>query len=142
MKKLRSDSKWHRLPQKQREEVLRWLFDEGLGYAQALRRARKQFGVKASISSIRRFYHHVCGERHAGELAMAQGAPEDFKAAAMKLLGLAAFNVAVDIDPRQEGVQRLKPLVKLMLKDSQQKLERDKLAFACARLASQAKKAK
>jgi hypothetical protein len=142
MKKLRSDSKWHRLSQKQREEVLHWLFDEGLGYAQALRRARKQFGVKASISSIKRFYHHVCEERRAGELAMVQGTPEDFKAAAMKLLGLATFNVAVDIDPRREGVQRLKPLVKLMLKDSQQKLDRDKLALACARLAAQSKKAK
>jgi len=142
MKKLRSDSKWHRLPQKQREEVLHWLFDEGLGYAQALKRARKKFGVKASISSIKRFYHHVCLERRAGELATAQGTPEDFKAVAMKILGLATFDVAVDTQARGEGVERLKPLVKLILAENKQKLDREKLAFAYARLTARSRKSK
>jgi hypothetical protein len=141
MKKLRSDSKWHQLPQARREEVLNWLFDEGLSYVQTLKRARKKFGVKASISSIKRFYYHVCEERRAGELALAVATPDEFKKAASKILGMAAFNVGMDCRDN-DGFKKLVPLVKLMQKERRQELDAQRLALELARLTAGMKKEK
>jgi hypothetical protein len=129
MKKLRCDSKWQRLPQKQREEVLNWLFDEGLGYQAALKRARKQFGVKASVSSLRRYYNHVAEERRIGELVSQGGSVADFRAAAMKILGMAAMNVAVGKHGPGE-IKVLAKLIRLMLRDQYLGLRSEKLKLA------------
>ena len=128
MKKLRSDSKWNRLPPKQREQVLNWLFDDGLGYAAVLKRVKKQFGLKASLSSLRRFYHHVSDERSAGLLALAQGGPEDFRAATNKLLGVAAL--ALDFgEGGAKALKQLLPVAKVLLKDKQQDTAIKRLQF-------------
>ena len=43
MSKLRSDSAWSKLTAEQRETLEGWLFEENIGYKEALERAQKEF---------------------------------------------------------------------------------------------------
>jgi hypothetical protein len=63
MGKLRSDSTWAALTPEQRESLEDWLFEENLGYTEALERAQKEFGVTASKTSLIRFYQRAAAER-------------------------------------------------------------------------------
>ncbi|MDB6022714.1 MAG: hypothetical protein JWQ04_2571 [Pedosphaera sp.] len=142
MKKLRSDSKWSRLPAKQREQVLKWLFDDGLSYETALRRARKQFGIKASVSSLKRFYQHVAGARQMAEAVALGGNLEDLRGAAMKILGSAALDVAMYTTRDSKALKQLVPLVKLMLQDKRQQLTEQKMVFRLGQRAAKLRKAR
>ena len=120
--KIEVDSKWHALPHEQREKVLHWLFDEGMSFAKALKRARKEFGVRASATSLRRFYHHVSEERHWVEMGLTPGSVEHFREAALKLLGVAALELATGGGHESDNVKRIVPMVKLLMKEKDQAL--------------------
>jgi hypothetical protein len=47
MRKLREDSTWNGLTAAQRQKLENWLFERNLGYAEALQRAHKEFGVQS-----------------------------------------------------------------------------------------------
>jgi hypothetical protein len=63
MSKLRSDSTWAPLTSEQRETLETWLFEENLGYDEALARAQKEFGITGTKMSLMRFYQRLAEER-------------------------------------------------------------------------------
>ena len=44
---MREDSTWSGLTGEQRQKLEGWLFERNLGYAEALQRAHKEFGVQS-----------------------------------------------------------------------------------------------
>src|SRR5260370_9883061 len=70
--KMRKDSTWSRLTSKQRAKLEKWLFEGNLGYAEAVARARKEFGVKGTVASMGRYYRRRAQERQPAELLEAQ----------------------------------------------------------------------
>jgi hypothetical protein len=63
MGKMRCDSAWAALTPEQRDTLEGWLFDENLGYAEVLERAKKEFGITTSKTSLIRFYQRAAAER-------------------------------------------------------------------------------
>jgi hypothetical protein len=61
MRKVRKDSKLHRLANPQRALVDKWLFDKGLTYQQVSEACLQMFGLKVSRSSVGRY--HECEMR-------------------------------------------------------------------------------
>jgi len=66
MTKVKLNASWNGLSPKQRRTLESWLFDEKLGYQEALERARKELGFKGAMSSLRRFYSRPSQERLGG----------------------------------------------------------------------------
>src|SRR6266705_6964043 len=58
MRKMREDSTWNGLTAEQRQKLENWLFERNLGYAEALERAHKEFGVQSLFGN----YEGHCGE--------------------------------------------------------------------------------
>ena len=73
MSKLRSDSAWAGLSPEQRETLEGWLFEENLGYKEALERAQKEFGITASLTSLADFYRRLAQDRMQKELRGIKG---------------------------------------------------------------------
>ncbi len=73
MQKLRYYSAWSRLNPDQVELLEGWLFEQNMGYAEALARAKKEFGVKASIDSLGRYYQRRARKRRVTELLRLTG---------------------------------------------------------------------
>jgi hypothetical protein len=63
MNKLRSDSPFSQLTPEQMETLEEWLFEERLGYKEALERMQNTFGVAVSQSGLARFYARLATER-------------------------------------------------------------------------------
>jgi hypothetical protein len=68
MNKLRNDSVFSQLSPEQVETLEGWLFEENLGYKEALERVEKEFQVKGSLSGLRRFYRRLAMERSREDL--------------------------------------------------------------------------
>ena len=147
MHKLRSDSTWAALTPAQKEKLTHWLFDENLGYRQALERVRQEFGVTASKSSLASYYQFLARERLREDLCEAQSiATEalgseaklaDLRGAALKLVGKKLLDCAL-----QRGVAKELPaLTNLLLLSAQQELQREWLALARERFEFKAAKA-
>src|SRR5580698_9461278 len=68
MNKLRTDSVFSQLTPEQVETLEGWLFEENLGYKEALERVRQEFNVTGSLSGLRRFYRRLTMERTREEL--------------------------------------------------------------------------
>ena len=68
MNKLRNDSVFSQLTPEQVELLEGWLFEENLGYKEALERVEKEFQVKGSLSGLRRFYRRLALERSREDL--------------------------------------------------------------------------
>jgi hypothetical protein len=137
MRKLRDDSTWNRLTLEQREQLDEWLFEERLGYADALARAEKEFGLTASLSSMGRYYRRRARERQAKELAMAQLTADELndlpvstdslRTAAVKLVGKAVLKLAGE---QPEQVEELASLTKLLLWSEDNDIRRPRLKLA------------
>jgi len=123
MRKLRDDSTWNQLTSEQRERLEDWLFEENLGYAGAVGRVKKKFGLEATIASIGRFYRRRARERQTLELFEAGIAAAELndlpvsvkslRLAAIKLAGKAALRVASEKPERSEDLQSLAKLLLL-----------------------------
>jgi hypothetical protein len=131
MSKLRSDSTWAGLTPEQRETLEGWLFEENLGYREALERAQKEFGITASKMSLVRFYRRAAEERVETDLAEALATCErvgaakanvpQLKEAALKLAGLRLVQVAV----RSPGkVRKLESLTRLLIRNEALEIKR------------------
>ncbi len=70
--KLRADSNWSGLTGEQRQTLERWLFEENLSYKETLERARKEFGIEASLASLQRFRRRVIKERTLAAMSEAE----------------------------------------------------------------------
>ena len=114
-----------------------WLFEERLGYADALARAGKEFGLQASLSSIGRYYRRRAQERQVLELLKAQNAAselndqpvkvDDLRKAAVKLLAKAALKWAVE---KPEQLEEVASLTKILLWSEDNDIRRARLKLA------------
>ncbi len=140
MRKLRSDSKFSGLAMEQRDQLVNWLFDEGMGYDTAAKRVQDTFGVTVSPSAVGRFYRRLAEDRHAAELAMAGGSVKDFRRAVRKLVGAATLNACNNsiADAREDHAKPMVALVKLMFKDEEREMKEQRLALELQRQATKA----
>jgi hypothetical protein len=90
MSKLRSDSAWAALSPEQRETLEGWLFEENLGYKEALERAQKEFGITASLRSLSEYYQRAARERTQEELLTVKATAEEIDKAEVNLEDLGA----------------------------------------------------
>jgi hypothetical protein len=121
----------------QRDQLVTWLFDEGMGYEAAAKRVKEEFGVTASSTAVGRFYRRMADERHAAELAMAGGSVKDFRRAVRKLMGVATLKACIHnniSDPRKANMKPMVTLAKLMLKDEERETKEQWLALELKRL--------
>jgi len=129
MAKLRSDSSWCDLSESQQETLEGWLFEEKLGYRESLQRARQEFGIQASLSSLAAFFHRLERERkvksyqemhnwHAASNADANPRPF-LQLNLMNLLHVAAYEFAV-AESGEMQVQKLSALMKILLQNRRQ----------------------
>jgi hypothetical protein len=127
MGKMRTDSAWSRLTAEQRETLEGWLFDEHLGYKEALERAQKEFGITSSLTSLADYYQRRARERTPSELAglkdmiqKIEKAPVDRDAladAAMTLVAKRMVQLAVE---SPEKVRELASLGRLLVANETQ----------------------
>jgi hypothetical protein len=137
MRKMRDDSTWNRLTIEQLKLLDEWLFDERLGYADALARVEKEFGLQVSLSSIGRYYRRRAGEEQrmglleahiaAGELNDLPGSADDLRTAAVKLVGKAALKLAGE---KPEELEQLVSLTRILLESEDNDIRRARLKLA------------
>jgi hypothetical protein len=137
MRKMRDDSIWSRLTSEQRELLEEWLFEERLGYAKALEKAEKEFGLRASMASLGRYYRRRARERQTVELLDSQMRAEELnflpvstdnlRTAAVKLVGKAALKLAGE---KPEELEQLASLTKLLLASEDNDIRRARLKLA------------
>lgn len=137
MRKLRSDSTFSGLPAGQRDQLLEWLFNGGMSYAEIAKRLRKEFGLAASESSLGRFYRHVAEERLLEGLRSPEGSVNDFRVAARKLLGMAMLQACKENNERRgkDGLKAVVALMRLMLRDQEMEMSEQRLALELQRFA-------
>jgi hypothetical protein len=124
MSKLRSDSKWNGLSAEQRETLEGWLFEEHLGYREALERAQKEFGITASVRSLAEYYQHLARERMTAQVGELKDVCKEMEVldvdwerlggTAIALVAKRAIHLAVD---SPDKVQELVSLTRLLVAD-------------------------
>ena len=134
---MRKDSTWNRLTSKQRAKLEKWLFEGNLGYAEAVARAHKEFGVVGTVASMGRYYRRRAQERQPAELLEAQIAAaevndsplkvESLRRAGMKLIGHLALKQAIE---RPGELEPLVRLTKLLLASEGNGVRQGKLKLA------------
>jgi hypothetical protein len=154
MSKLRSDSAWSKLTAEQRETLEGWLFEENIGYKEALERVQKEFGLAPSLTSLADFYQRLAEERMhrellgvksmAGKIGKAGVDREKLGATAMTLVANRMLQLAVASPGK---VKELASLGRLLVANEAQDIKRrwleleeekmdDALTERCARTES------
>jgi hypothetical protein len=72
MSKMKSNCTWSRLTAEQRDQLERWLMEQNMSYQEAKEQVLKEWGIEASIWSVRRFYQRCINEQGMGEVAEVQ----------------------------------------------------------------------
>lgn len=131
MNKLRSDSAWAALSPEQREMLEGWLFEENLGYKEALERARTEFGLTTSLTSLVDYYQRLAQERTqrelrdvkrmAGQIDKAEVDVDELGATAMTLVAKRMLQLAV-MSPGK--VRELVSLGRLLVANEAQDIKR------------------
>jgi hypothetical protein len=131
MSKLRSDSAWAGLSPEQRETLEGWLFEENLGYKEALERAQKEFGLTASLTSLADYYQRLAQERMqrelrgiksiVGEIDKATVDGEELGATAMTLVAKRMIQLAVESPGK---VREMVSLGRLLVANQAQDIKR------------------
>ena len=147
LRKQRADAKWNLLTDEQRERLEEWLFEERISFDAALDRAQQQLGFQGSVSSIRRFYEHVAGERSFRNLVVSQEQVEQLgnapvstaslRAAGMKVVGQLFLSAVMQSPERVKewsGMARLllqseSNEIKYRLKQEENEIRRKELEF-------------
>lgn len=140
MSKLRSDSKWNELTPEQRELLDGWLFVERLGYRETQERAKKEFGIEASLTSLYRYYQHTSLERLQKddvELSAARDGievtaadVERWRRMALRLVGTRLVRLAAHEPDNVRDVERL---TQLLLDSERKELQARRLALELRR---------
>ena len=125
MKKTRKDAKWAGLSPEARNKLEKWLFEECMGFEEALKEAQRQFNFQGSISSLKRFYQRASEARMltdaVNEAAGARPSLSEGEArtVAMKAVG----NLLVrQITENPEDIKEWWVLAKLMLQSQENEL--------------------
>ena len=109
----------------QRDQLEGWLFDERLSYADALKRAKKEFGFTGSVPSLRRFYHRTAEARMltdaAKEVAEARPSLSEGEARAVSLKALGNLPVR-QITENPDDIRDWWLLAKLLLQSQENEL--------------------
>ena len=151
MSKPRSNSLWNQLTSAQRDLVDQWLFDDHLAYDAVLARAKADFGLEASRTSLFRYYQRRARQRQMADLIDAQAmadavtAPElntdAMRAAAIKLVAKTTLKLAWE---RPEQLKELESLARILLlsedndiRRGRLRLEEDQFNYKAAVAASQ-----
>jgi hypothetical protein len=131
MSKLRSDSKWTGLSPEQQETLEGWLFEENVGYREALERAQKEFGITASVRSLAEFYQHLARERMKAEVGELKDVCKEIEAVdvdwealggtAIALVAKRAIHLAVDAPDK---VKELVSLGRLLVANEAQEIKK------------------
>jgi hypothetical protein len=135
MRKRRSDSPWNKLTEEQQRQMDRWFFVENLAYAEILKRAENDFGVKTSRPSLAGYRAHrkkLLEARIEEVLEGIEEEPEEEKALHGRLgagvpldelkdrtiycAAMAAYKLAV-AEPEKMQVKDLRVLVKMLHDD-------------------------
>jgi hypothetical protein len=132
LKKVRSNAQWIGLTSGQRRTLEGWLFDDLLGFAESIERARRELGFTGSLSSLKRFYARRAREREVegfgvsrDEAEAVNGAPGDagvFRAAAMKRLARLLFK---RVQEAPDDLAEWGMLATLLLKSEENELRRE-----------------
>jgi hypothetical protein len=132
LKKVRSNAQWIGLTSGQRRTLEGWLFDEMLGFAESIERARRELGFTGSLSSLKRFYARRAREREVegfevsrDEAEAVNGAPGDagvFRSAAMKRLARLLFK---RVQEAPDDLAEWGMLATLLLKSEENELRRE-----------------
>ena len=136
MSKMRSDSNWNELTPEQREALEHWLFEENLGYANVVERAKKEWGLDSSVSSVGRYYRRRRAERTVESLDEAAESAEAIEATAAKAdkLRSAALKVLAQrfLEEAMEGGDGkvLARLGRVLLHHEEREIQRERLALA------------
>ena len=125
MRKIRSNAMWNGLSAQEREILERWLFEEQLGYDQALERARSEFGFEGSVSSVRRFYHRMAELRMARDLAPDEdgASEEESLRAGMRALGRL---FAQQVTENPTAVKEWRDMARLLLQSEANRLAEER----------------
>jgi hypothetical protein len=137
MRKMRHEFTWNQLTLDQRQKLEAWLFNEDVGYANALARVKDEFGVEATIAGIVRFYRLCARERRTKELAQAQAMASKLndstvsvaglREAAVHIVGEAVLKLARD-NPKE--LEQLVSVANVLLKNEETEIRRARLNLA------------
>jgi hypothetical protein len=140
MRKMRDDSTWNRLTPEQLGLLDDWLFKERLGYATALARAEKEFGLVASPSSMGRYYRRRARVRQAANVLTAQVTADelnslpvkmdDIRKAISKVLGCAVLQMAGEQPENVEQLVEIASAFNVLLKSEENDIRRARLELA------------
>jgi hypothetical protein len=146
MPKPRSDARLKSLPAHQREQLIRWLTDDNLSYADAKERLWQDMRVKTSTAALSQFYATECFTlrySQAREIAETVGDaiatdPEKFDEATIALIKQKAFERAV---AKSGDIDELGILFKMLGDSAKLAIKQKELALGERRVALLEKKA-
>src|SRR5579871_2236170 len=124
MTKSKSNAAWTGLSPEQRETLERWLFEDELGYEEALERARSELGYAGSRTSLQRFYHRTAtmrALRDAVEVTDADDAEEALRSG-MRAVGKMFVRL---VRENPEGIKEWAVLARLLLHNQENGLRRE-----------------
>jgi hypothetical protein len=152
MTKPKANSILDALPPNQRETLVRWLFEENLGYAAAAQRLWQDFSVRCSPTAVANFYQRQAGQQMLDRIAASRSNanlvveklmqnPADTMAAMLGMIGQIAFDKAFQ-SGKDLDVETIAEFAKLALLGRKQEmdaaslqLQRDKFQFDAAKAA-------
>jgi len=145
--KLRADSNWSGLSGEQRQTLERWLFEENLSYKETLERAKKEFGIEASLGSVQRFRRRVIKERTVAAMIEAEKSADEVTATTANLEKLRSSGWKVVgkqfLEKAMEGcdIKELKALGHLMAESEEREIRHARLLLAREKFEYRAAKA-
>jgi hypothetical protein len=129
-RKPRSDSVLDRLPDKQREALVKWLLVDNVSYTEAQERLSREFGVRSSLPALSGFYQRLQQQRLLERISQAKDLARSIKGElaasntatlpTIELVAQRAFELAVQESP---DVRDLSQLTSLLLKARQMDLD-------------------
>ncbi len=130
MKKLRSDAKWNGLSAEQQQQLENWLFDEHLGYDEALDRAKQELGFDGSRASLQRFYKYKAQERLIDELKESGQEAEEVEQSGvdtgkLRKSGMKVMAQRLFRQMRDEGIADVPLMAKLVLQGEANEIQRE-----------------
>ncbi len=134
--KLRADSNWSGLSSEQYRTLERWLFQDNLSYRETLERARKEFGIEASPTSLQRFRRRILKEEAIASISEAEESAEEVKQTRANLANLRSSGWLLVgkqfLEKAIEGcdIKELRLLGRLMAESEEREIRRARVGLA------------
>ena len=140
MRKLRSDSFWHKLTPDQKSQIQHWFFVDNLSYAQTHSRMRTEMGVTCALSAIGPLYHHLSELRSHEREAILQKLTDVITEPGVDLTGIRAGSLAVinrqllERAARRDDSGEIAALGRVLVRTEGREIERERLELMRERL--------